>query len=201
MLASWDYGPTFTVFKAGMAQEAVEPNVWIGEAMQSFASPLSSEYERVAQALGFTKLEVDALVRCNDAGLSFAEIADLIEAHPVVFSAAMTPRRKGEETDFVALCDERLGARAGAAILDYVQTLHFDLGTDIVAAPLVNQSFGVTHIAKPTKLWTPSGAQRSRAMDPQRRARIAKEPSQQKGTAKRRAANKRDRVARRVGHA
>ena len=73
------------------------------QAMDKHVAVGPDYYVEVATALGFTRNEVDALVRANDSGLSFLEIADLIGKHPPVWSAAMTPARRKEETDFVRL--------------------------------------------------------------------------------------------------
>jgi|GEM_PF-5549100 len=75
----------------------------------------SHYYVKVATTLGFTSDEVDALVRANDSGLSFLEIADLIGKHPPVWSAAMTPARRKEESDFILLVDLTVDAKAYSA--------------------------------------------------------------------------------------
>jgi hypothetical protein len=57
-------------------------------------------------ALGFTVNEIKALVQCNDSRVPFSVIADLIEAHPTVYSSALTPNRLAEEAAFVSRCRE-----------------------------------------------------------------------------------------------
>ena len=81
------------------------PNPWLWFCTSATTNHESHYYVKVATALGFTSNEVDALVRANDSGLSFQEIADLIGQHPPVWSAAMTPARRKEETDFIRLVD------------------------------------------------------------------------------------------------
>ena len=80
-------------------------NPWWDSLTSATTNHESHYYVKVATALGFTSNEVDALVRANDSGLSFLEIADLIGKHPPVWSAAMTPARRKEETDFIRLVD------------------------------------------------------------------------------------------------
>lgn len=63
----------------------------------------SPEYAQVAAAMGFTAKEVKHLVAANDAGLTFAQIADLIEQHPPIYGSAMTALRVSEEEAFCAM--------------------------------------------------------------------------------------------------
>ena len=75
------------------------------------ASWAGSDYEKVARALGFTENEIKALVRCNDSRVPFAVIADLIDAHPTVYSSALTPARLAEEQEFIDRCQAAIRAR------------------------------------------------------------------------------------------
>ena len=90
------------------------PNPWLWFCTSATTNHESHYYVKVATALGFTSNEVDALVRANDSGLSFLEIADLIGKHPPVWSAAMTPARRKEESDFILLVDSTVDAKAPA---------------------------------------------------------------------------------------
>ena len=89
-------------------------NPWWHSVTSATTNDESHYYVKVATALGFTSNEVDALVRANDSGLSFLEIADLIGKHPPVWSAAMTPARRKEESDFILLVDSTVDAKAPA---------------------------------------------------------------------------------------
>lgn len=68
----------------------------------------TSEYAKVGKALGFTPPEIQVLVECNDAGLPFSEIADLIESHPPVYSSNLTARRLDEAGEFIGKCREAM---------------------------------------------------------------------------------------------
>jgi len=87
---------------AGLVQNGTLPSSWTNS---------GTEYAKVGRALGFTEKEIQALVTCNDSGVSFAVIAELIDSHPVVYSSALTPRRQAEEKDFVKRCAAKIRAR------------------------------------------------------------------------------------------
>lgn len=82
-------------------------------------------YAQVGKALGFTTVEIEALVRANDQGVSFGTLALLIEEHPPIYSSVMTPTRRAEEAAF---CEN-----VKAAVLHHHASLHVDGGLDYLA--------------------------------------------------------------------
>ena len=85
-------------------------NMYLSTAFVQSAAD-AAKYVQVAEALGFTRREIQALVECNDSHVPFAAIADLIDSHPVVYSWALTPTRGADETRFVQRCREVRSAR------------------------------------------------------------------------------------------
>lgn len=76
-------------------------------------------YARFAKGYGYTKGEVQAIVSANDAHCSFAEIAAVLQKHPVPHSSKMTAQRKKDEAALVADLRKLQESKIGSATKNY----------------------------------------------------------------------------------